>query len=176
MNVRTLLNTRIDLNSLKTPPSSPYNYATPKSVGTPDLSPTFSTPDLSESPCPTPPPISPRLPSFTLLPPAVQSEGSHATIRTTDGREINADLIVGSPPFSSTPDPYVLLSSSVPARHTIPRFWRCCHPTQLIVRADRRHTLCLLSSLGLRRTTERSGSLSTRTCLSLGMQPMLLGP
>ena len=101
MNVRTLLNTRIDLSSLKTPPSSPYTCSTPtnESVDTPDLSPTFSTQDLPESPCPTPPPVSPYLPSFILPPPVIQSEGSCATIRTTDGREINADLIVRSSSF-----------------------------------------------------------------------------
>jgi len=95
MNVRTLLNTRIDLNSLKTPPSSPYTCGTPTvgSASTPDLSPAFSTPDLSESPCPTPPPASPHLPSFILPPP----EDTYATIRTMDGREINADLIVRIP-------------------------------------------------------------------------------
>ena len=95
MNVRTLLNTRIDLDSLKTPPSSPYTCGTP-TVGTPDLSPAFSTPDLSESPCSTPPPASPYLSSFILPPP----EDACATIRTTDGREINADLIVRTPAVS----------------------------------------------------------------------------
>ena len=101
MNVRTLLNTRIDLDSLKTPPASPYTCGTPtnESASTPDLSPTFSTPDLPESPCPTPPPVSPHLPSFAFPPPIVQSEDFCATIRTMDGKEINADLIVGSPPF-----------------------------------------------------------------------------
>ncbi|KAF9652776.1 hypothetical protein BDM02DRAFT_3266130 [Thelephora ganbajun] len=96
MNVRTLLNTRIDLNSLKTPPASPYTCGIPasESVGTLDLSPTFSTPDLSESPCPTPPLVSPHLPSFMLPSPVVQAEDSCTTIRTTDGREINADLIL----------------------------------------------------------------------------------
>jgi len=99
MGVRTLLNTRIDLNSFKTPPASPYPCGTPTigSVNTPDLSPTFSTPDLSESPCSTPPPVSPDISSFDLPPRVIQTEDSCATIRTTDGREINADLIVGPP-------------------------------------------------------------------------------
>ena len=95
MNVRTLLNTRIDMDSLKTPPSSPYTCGTPTvgSASTPDLSPAFSTPDLSESPCSTPPPASPYISSFILPPP----EDPCATIRTTDGREISADLIVRTP-------------------------------------------------------------------------------
>lgn len=96
MNVRTLLNTRIDLASLKTPPATPYACGTPtsESTGTPCLSPASSTPELSESPYPTPPPVSPRLPSFVFPSPVVQSESSCATIKTTDGREINADLIL----------------------------------------------------------------------------------
>lgn len=105
MGVRTLLNTRIDLNSLKTPLLSPYRCGTPTTGGavTPDLSPTLSTPDLSESPCSTPPPASPSFPSFILPPPVVQLEDSCATIRTTDGREINADLIVRSRSFYQPP-------------------------------------------------------------------------
>jgi len=98
MNVRTLLNTRIDLNSLRTPPPSPYTCGTPTvgSASTPDLSPSFSMLELSESPCPTPPPASPHFPSFILPPP----EDTCATIKTTDGREINADLIVRTPVVS----------------------------------------------------------------------------
>ena len=167
MNVRTLLNTRIDLNSLKAPPPSPYTCSTPtsESTCTPDLSPTFSTPDLFESPCSTPPPVSPHLPSFILPPPVVQPEDFCATIRTTDGREINADLIVGFPSFFINSGPYLLRSSSVQARPITPRFWKCCHPNQLITRADRRHTSHLLCSLESRWTMERSGSLNTHTFL-----------
>jgi len=99
MNVRTLLNTRIDLDSLKTPPSSPYpcGTSTVGSASTPDLSPASSMLDLFESPCSTPPPVSPHLPSFILPPPVIRPEDACATIRTTDGREINADLIVRLP-------------------------------------------------------------------------------
>ena len=114
------------MDSLKTPPATPYACGAPtsESTGTPCLSPASSTPELSESPCPTPPPASPRLPSFVFPPPVVQSEGSCATIKTTDGREINADLIVRPLPSSPIPDPYVLCSSYVRARPIIPRFRR----------------------------------------------------
>ncbi|KAF9787765.1 hypothetical protein BJ322DRAFT_1045036 [Thelephora terrestris] len=96
MNVRLLLNTRIDLSSFEIPASSPYACGTPTSEGTctPDLSPTLSSSDLSESPCPTPPPASPHLLSPTLPPPVAQTEDSRVTISTTDGREIHADLIL----------------------------------------------------------------------------------
>ena len=99
MNVRLLLNTRIDLNSLEVPSFSPFPCSTPTSESscTPNLSPTLSASDLSESPCPTPPPLSPRLPSSALPPHAFQTEDSRATISTTDGRKINADLIVRPP-------------------------------------------------------------------------------
>lgn len=95
-NVRLLLGARIDTSSLKSPSATPYSCGTPtnETESTPDLSPTLSTSDLSESPCPTPPPISPELPSFVFPPPAIQREDSCATINTTDGREINADLIL----------------------------------------------------------------------------------
>jgi hypothetical protein len=97
MNVRVLLNTRMDLNSIRTSSSSPYPRGTPmdENARTPDLSPTPSTSEFYESPCPTPPPVSLSLPSFTIPPPLVQTEDLHTTITTTDGRKINADLIVG---------------------------------------------------------------------------------
>ena len=178
VNVRTLLNTRIDLNSLKTPPATPYACGTPtsESTGTPCLSPASSTPELSESPCPTPPPASPRLPSFVFPPPVVQSESSCATIKTTDGIEINADLIVRPLPFSPIPDPYVLCSSYVRARPIIPRFWRCYHPNRLTTGTGRRRTSCDLSSLELGQTTEGSSFLNIHTSLSSGMRPMPLEP
>ena len=178
MNVRTLLNTRIDLNSLKTPPSSPYSCGTPttESASTPYLSPTCSTPDLSESPCSTPPTASPHLPSFILPPPVVQQDDSCATIRTTDGREINADLIVGPHGSSSILGPYILCSSFVPARPTTPRSWRCYHQIQSTTRMGRRRMSCPPSNLGLRRIVERSGSPNIHTYLSSGTRPMLLGP
>ena len=112
MNVRTLLNTRIDLSSLRAPPFSPYTYGTPtvECADTPDLSPTFSTPDLFESPYSTPPPASPHIPSFSLPPPVVQPEDFCATIRTMDGRKINADLIVRSLRFSSIVGTYLLVA------------------------------------------------------------------
>jgi hypothetical protein len=124
MNVRLLLNTRIDLSSFEIPASSPYACGTPTSEGTctPDLSPTLSSSDLSESPCPTPPPASPHLLSPTLPPPVAQTEDSRVTISTTDGREIHADLIVRSQSlfinscFSRSP------SCSVQARRIILRF------------------------------------------------------
>ena len=178
MNVRTLLNTRIDLNSLKTPPSSPYACGTPTvgSARTPDLSPTISTPDLSESPCPTPPPASPGSPSFVFPPSLVQPEDPCATIRTTDGREINADLIVGSRLFPSILRTYLLRSSSAQARPTTPHSWRCCRLNRLTTRMGQRLMSCHLSNLGSRKMMERSDSPSTRTFLSSGMRPMLLGP
>lgn len=96
INVRLLLNTRIDLNSLRTPPASPRPCSTPpnESTDTPDLSPTPSTSDLSESPCPTPPLVSPHVPSSLLSPPVFRAVDSAATIHTMDGREIHADLIL----------------------------------------------------------------------------------
>jgi hypothetical protein len=178
MNVRTLLNTRIDLSSLRAPPFSPYTCSTPtvECVDTPDLSPTFSTPDLFESPCSTPPSASPHIPSFSLPPPVVQPEDFCATIRTMDGREINADLIVRS--LQVLIDRWRLRSrsSSVQARPTTPRSWRRCRPTQSTARTGRRCMLCLLSNLGRRRIMERSGSPSTHTFSSSGMPPTLSGP
>ena len=101
MGVRILLNSRIDLNSLKIPPASPYTRGTPtdESASTPELSPTSSSSDLFESPCPMPPPMTPSLPSFAL-PPIIQTEDLCSTVKTTDGREINADLVV-SPSLTS---------------------------------------------------------------------------
>lgn len=178
MNVRVLLNTRIDLNPLKISPSSPYTWDTPmsRSTCTPDLSPTVSASDFSESPCPTPPHVSPHLPSLILPPPVVQTEESCATITTMDGRRIEADLIVGLPSlfthssFSHTP------SFSVQARNTTPRFWRCCPPHRLTTRAGLPRMSRLLSNLGSRQLAERFDSLIIRTFLSSGMQPMLSRP
>ena len=178
MNVRILLSTRIDLSSVRAPPFSPYTCGTStvECADTPDLSPTFSAPDLFESPCSTPPPASPHIPSFSLPPPVVQPEDFCATIRTMDGREINADLIVRS--LWALIDRWHLCSrsSSVQARPTTRRSWRRCRPTQSTARTGRRCTLCLLSNLGRRRTMERSGSPSTHTFSSSGMQPTLSGP
>ena len=178
MNVRTLLNTRIDLKSLRSPPPTPYACNTPTigSAGTPDLSPTFSTPDLSESPCPTPPPASPYLSSFVLPSPVVQPEDSCATIKTTDGREINADLIVRS--LLSLTDCWPLRSPSsfVQARPTIPRSWRCCHPNQLTTKRGRQRTSYPLFNLGSRPIMENWSSPSTHIFLSSEMQPMHSGP
>ena len=179
MNVRTLLNTRIDLNSLKTPPSTPYytcGTPTAGSACTPDLSPTFSTPELSESPCSTPPPASPCLPPFILPSSIIQLEDSSAMIKTTDGREINADLIVESLPFSPILRTHVLCSFSVQVRLTTPRSWRCCHPNLSTTRTGRRRMSCPLSNLEPRQMVERSISPSIHTFLSSEMQPMLSGP
>ena len=180
MNVRVLLNTRIDLNSLQISPNSPYTCSTSinKNVCTPDLSPTISMSAFSESPCPTPPPISPHLASCILPPPIVQTEDLPTTITTMDGRKMDADLIVG--PLHCS---FILLSHfshpsscSAQARHTTPHFWRCCHPDQLITRAGLLHMSPLLSNLGLRQTMGRFNFLITPTFLSLGMQLMLSGP
>ena len=176
MNVRVLLNTRIDPNSVRNSTNSPYPSGT--SMGgntpTPDLSPTPSTSDFSENPCPSP--MSPPLPSFILPPPVVRTEGLYTTIATMDGRKINADLIVGLPPLFVHPSFSPPPSSSVQDRRTIPRFSRCCHPSRLITRAGLPHMSCLLSSWVSRRMMGSFDFLITRTFLSSGMQPMLLGP
>jgi hypothetical protein len=98
VNVRTLLNTRIDLNSLRAPPFSPYTCGTPTvkcaehSGSVPNI---LDTRPVRES-MPHP---SPRFSTHSFVfpsAPVVQPEDFCATIRTMDGREINADLIVRS--------------------------------------------------------------------------------
>lgn len=97
MNVQVLLNTRIDPNSLKISPNNPCaSHALMNGNShTTNLSPSSSVSDFFKNPCSTPPPVSPHLPSFILLPPVVQTEDLPTTIITTDGRKVNADLIVG---------------------------------------------------------------------------------
>ena len=91
VNIWTLLNARTDLSSPRTPPATPYVCGTTTSEGTaPDILDAGTIRELM----PYSSPLPPRLSSFVFLPPIISSESSCTTTRTTDGKEINADLIV----------------------------------------------------------------------------------
>lgn len=97
LKVRVMLHTRIDLSSIKSLVTSPYITPSISTFPSRAASPAFSTPGLSASssanPSPTPSLSSPKIPTIHLPPPLEQIEDCQ-TVLTTDGKRLQADLVL----------------------------------------------------------------------------------